>query len=118
MAGRRPFGSRYWWTGVAGNCRSARILPVPVSICPPTGICSSPAPRMAACPFPKGTPDRPSMSPDPQLNPDGSLRHLLTLDGLPPRILTQILDTAESFMDVGERDVKKVPLLRGKAIRS
>jgi aspartate carbamoyltransferase catalytic subunit len=56
------------------------------------------------------------MSPDPQLNPDGSLRHLLTLDGLPPRILTQILDTAESFMDVGERDVKKVPLLRGKAI--
>ncbi len=51
-----------------------------------------------------------------QLSPDGQLKHLLTLDGLPSRILTQILDTAETFMDVGERDVKKVPLLRGKAI--
>ncbi len=51
-----------------------------------------------------------------QLTPDGQLKHLLTLDGLPSRILTQILDTAETFMDVGERDVKKVPLLRGKAI--
>ncbi len=53
---------------------------------------------------------------NPQLNQDGSLRHLLTLDGLPRAILTQILDTAESFMDVGEREVKKVPLLRGKSI--
>jgi aspartate carbamoyltransferase catalytic subunit len=51
-----------------------------------------------------------------QLTPDGRLKHLLTLDGLPSRILTQIRDTAETFMDVGERDVKKVPLLRGKAI--
>ncbi|MFP5418172.1 MAG: aspartate carbamoyltransferase catalytic subunit [Gammaproteobacteria bacterium] len=53
---------------------------------------------------------------NPQLNPDGGLRHLLTLDGLPRAILTHILDTAESFMDVGEREVKKVPLLRGKSI--
>ncbi|MFN3716985.1 MAG: aspartate carbamoyltransferase catalytic subunit, partial [Thiobacillus sp.] len=51
-----------------------------------------------------------------QLTADGRLRHLLTLDGLPRAILTQILDTAESFMDVGEREVKKVPLLRGKSI--
>ncbi len=51
-----------------------------------------------------------------QLTPEGQLKHLLTLDGLPSRILTQILDTAETFMDVGEREVKKVPLLRGKAI--
>ncbi|MDZ7594055.1 MAG: aspartate carbamoyltransferase catalytic subunit [Thiobacillus sp.] len=51
-----------------------------------------------------------------QLTEDGRLRHLLTLDGLPRSILTQILDTAESFMDVGEREVKKVPLLRGKSI--
>ena len=56
------------------------------------------------------------MPDNPQLTPDGKLKHLLTLDGLPSRILTQILDTAETFMDVGERDVKKVPLLRGKAI--
>ncbi len=53
---------------------------------------------------------------DPQLTPQGKLRHLLTLDGLPAATLRQILDTAESFMDVGERDVKKVPLLRGKSI--
>ncbi len=53
---------------------------------------------------------------NPQLNPDGSLRHLLTLEGLPRAILTHILDTAESFMDVGEREVKKVALLRGKSI--
>ncbi len=51
-----------------------------------------------------------------QLTQDGRLRHLLTLDGLPRGIITQILDTAESFMDVGEREVKKVPLLRGKSI--
>ncbi len=56
------------------------------------------------------------MPDNPQLTADGKLKHLLTLDGLPSRILTQILDTAETFMDVGERDVKKVPLLRGKAI--
>ena len=53
-----------------------------------------------------------------QLTEDGRLRHLLTLDGLPARILNQILDTAASFITVTdtERDVKKVPLLRGKAI--
>lgn len=56
------------------------------------------------------------MNGDLQLNADGSLRHLLTLDGLPARILTQILDTAESFIAVAQREVKKVPLLRGKAI--
>ncbi len=51
-----------------------------------------------------------------QLTPDGRLRHLLSLDGLPARILTQILDTAASFVAVGEREVKSVPLLRGKAV--
>jgi len=56
------------------------------------------------------------MSPSPQLNKDGSLRHLLTIDGLPRAILTHILDTAESFIAVSEQEVKKVPLLRGKAI--
>jgi aspartate carbamoyltransferase catalytic subunit len=51
-----------------------------------------------------------------QLTPEGRLRHLLTLEGLPARILTEILDTAQSFVSVGDREVKKVPLLRGKAI--
>ncbi len=53
---------------------------------------------------------------NPQLSPEGKLRHLLSIEGLPPAILVQILDTARSFMSVTEREVKKVPLLRGKAI--
>lgn len=97
------------------------------------------------------------MNGDLQLNADGSLRHLLTLDGLPARILNRILDTAESFLSLSDqtgrvlgrtqatstkqhagnakptaagvhptgmeaeptdrpREVKKVPLLRGKAV--
>ncbi len=52
----------------------------------------------------------------PQLAKDGSLRHLITLEGLPKEILTHVLDTAASFTEVAERDVKKVPLLRGKSI--
>src|SRR5215813_4604524 len=51
-----------------------------------------------------------------QLTPEGKLKHLLTIDGLPPEVLLHILDTARSFMSVAEREVKKVPLLRGKAI--
>ncbi len=53
---------------------------------------------------------------NPQLNKDGELSHLLSIEGLPQRILTQILDTAESFMEVSAREVKKVPLLRGKSV--
>jgi aspartate carbamoyltransferase catalytic subunit len=57
-----------------------------------------------------------ALTPNLQLTPDGRLRHLLTLEGLPARILTQILDTAASFISIAEREVKKVPLLRGKAV--
>ena len=53
---------------------------------------------------------------NPQLNAQGELTHLLTTDGLPREILTQILDTASSFLEVSDRDVKKVPLLRGKSV--
>ena len=53
---------------------------------------------------------------NPQLNANGELHHLLTLEGLPPEILWQILDTARSFVGVTQREVKKVPLLRGKAV--
>lgn len=51
-----------------------------------------------------------------QLNDQGQLRHFLSLDGLPRELLTEILDTADSFLDVGARAVKKVPLLRGKTV--
>ncbi|MGD9869485.1 MAG: aspartate carbamoyltransferase catalytic subunit [Thauera sp.] len=52
----------------------------------------------------------------PQLNQHGELQHLLTLDGLPRDILTAILDTAAPFTEVAEREVKKLPLLRGKSV--
>ncbi len=53
---------------------------------------------------------------NPQLTNDGELKHLLSIEGLPKIILNQILDTAESFVGVAEREVKKVPLLRGKTV--
>ena len=53
---------------------------------------------------------------NPQLNKNGELHHLLSLEGLPADVLRQILDTAESFVGVTRREVKKVPLLRGKAV--
>ena len=53
---------------------------------------------------------------NPQLNKNGELHHLLSLEDLPADILRQILDTANSFVGVTQREVKKVPLLRGKAV--
>ncbi|QDC43745.1 aspartate carbamoyltransferase catalytic subunit [Methylophilus medardicus] len=53
---------------------------------------------------------------NPQLNAQGQLQHLLSIEGLPKRILNDILDTAENFVGVAEREVKKVPLLRGKTV--
>ncbi|HQZ04117.1 MAG TPA: aspartate carbamoyltransferase catalytic subunit [Thauera sp.] len=53
---------------------------------------------------------------NPQLNTHGELQHLLTLDGLPRDILTAILDTAAPFTEVAEREVKKLPLMRGKSV--
>ncbi len=52
----------------------------------------------------------------PQLNKHGELIHLLSIEGLPKPVLTQILDTAGTFLSVNDRDVKKVPLLRGKSV--
>src|SRR5689334_25277561 len=56
------------------------------------------------------------MTRNPQLNANGELTHLLTLEGLPASIVTHILDAAEPFVSIAEREVKKVPLLRGKSI--
>jgi aspartate carbamoyltransferase catalytic subunit len=53
---------------------------------------------------------------NPQLNKNGGLHHLLSLEGLPAEIIWQVLDTARSFVGVTQREVKKVPLLRGKAV--
>jgi len=56
------------------------------------------------------------MARNPQLNPHGELIHLLSTEGLPKDILTHILDTAANFVSLNDREVKKVPLLRGKSV--
>ncbi|MBI3715617.1 MAG: aspartate carbamoyltransferase catalytic subunit [Betaproteobacteria bacterium] len=56
------------------------------------------------------------MTPHLQLDANGGLRHLLTTEGLPKSIVEKILETADQFVSVGEREVKKVPLLRGKSV--
>lgn len=56
------------------------------------------------------------MSGDLQFDSHGRLHHFLTTEGLDRDTILQILDTAESFVSVGEREIKKVPLLRGKTV--
>ncbi len=48
-----------------------------------------------------------------QLNTAGRLKHFLTIEGFERQQLTEILDTAESFISMSQQ---KVPLLRGKTI--
>jgi len=55
-------------------------------------------------------------APNPQLNAQGRLIHLITLEGLPREVIIGILDRAEPFTEIAEREVKKVPLLRGKSV--
>ena len=43
-------------------------------------------------------------------------RHLLGLEGLSAEEITFLLDTAESFKEVSEREIKKVPTLRGRTV--
>lgn len=57
------------------------------------------------------------MNPDGiQIDADGRLNHFLSIEGLPRALLLDLLAAAESFAGVGDRPVKKVPLLRGKTI--
>jgi aspartate carbamoyltransferase catalytic subunit len=53
---------------------------------------------------------------NPQLNKHGELLHLLSIEGLPKSIVNHILDTASSFVGISDREVKKVPLMRGKSV--
>ncbi len=45
-----------------------------------------------------------------------TIKHLLGLNGVPKEDLRQILDTAQSFREVLDRPVKKVPSLRGVTV--
>ncbi len=51
-----------------------------------------------------------------QLDEDNKLRHFLSIEGLNRDLLLRILDSAESFINITDRSVKKVPALRGKVI--
>ncbi len=51
-----------------------------------------------------------------QTTSDGKLRHFLSPEGLDKNLLTQILDTADSFCAVDSKQMKKAPLLRGKTV--
>ena len=51
-----------------------------------------------------------------QFDADGQLRHLLTIDGLEAETIIEILDTAESFISIGQRHIRKVPLLHGRTV--
>jgi aspartate carbamoyltransferase catalytic subunit len=46
------------------------------------------------------------------------MKHLLGIEGLAREEVERILDRAESFAEVGRRDIKKVPTLRGRTIVS
>ena len=51
-----------------------------------------------------------------QLDAEGRLKHFLGIEGLSRDLLIRILDNAERFAPLGDRAVKKVPLLRGKTV--
>ncbi len=51
-----------------------------------------------------------------QVRPDGTLRHFLSIEGLDQALLTRVLDTAESFDAASQKNVRKLPLLRGKTV--
>jgi aspartate carbamoyltransferase catalytic subunit len=46
------------------------------------------------------------------------MKHLLGIEGLSREEVERMLDRAESFAEVGKRDIKKVPTLRGRTIVS
>ncbi|MDI6900285.1 MAG: aspartate carbamoyltransferase catalytic subunit [Anaerosomatales bacterium] len=45
-----------------------------------------------------------------------SCKHILTMDDLSAADIVQILDTADSFSEVNERRIKKLPTLRGRTV--
>jgi aspartate carbamoyltransferase catalytic subunit len=53
---------------------------------------------------------------NPQLNRNGELHHLLSIEGLPRPIIERILATADGFIASASREVKNVPLLRGRSV--
>lgn len=53
---------------------------------------------------------------DIQHDNNGALKHFLTIEGLTRETIDDILETANSFIGFGQREIKKAPLLRGKTV--
>jgi aspartate carbamoyltransferase catalytic subunit len=51
-----------------------------------------------------------------QFDEAGRLRHLLTLEAMPPRLILELLDTAAALAAATGGKVKKLPLLRGRTV--
>lgn len=51
-----------------------------------------------------------------QLTADGKLKHFLTVEGLPPLLLEEILDRAQQFVSLPNKTQIQAPLLRGKTV--
>jgi len=51
-----------------------------------------------------------------QFDSEGKLHHFLTIEGIKRQTLTELLDLADSFLGTEGRQVKKLPLLRGKTV--
>ena len=56
------------------------------------------------------------MSSDIQIDENGNLQHLISLEPLTRNLILELLEEAESYIDFATRDIQKVPLLRGKTI--
>src|SRR5688500_14787044 len=46
------------------------------------------------------------------------MRHLLSIDDLERSDVERLMERADSFAEVGRRDIKKVPTLRGRTVVS
>ncbi len=51
-----------------------------------------------------------------QLSKSGRLKHFLTIEGLNPAVLHEILNTAQSYAQATNEGVRKLPVLRGKTV--
>src|SRR6185503_9288469 len=102
-------------TAAGASCRSKPLMSVPVlrSRAIHRSCCSGIWTAASNCRWSRS---KARLVRNPQLNGDGELQHLLTLEGLPAPVIDRILDTALPFVSIAERDVKKVPLLRGKTV--
>src|SRR5258708_13490641 len=108
MGAPEKSSSRRWSTAANGSCRSPRSTSAPRFLCPQANSCAWRATSVA-----NSSCDSPMRNP--QLNGDGKLQHLLTIEGLPREGLVHILDTPASFIAVTGRERKQGPPLPRKS---